>query len=303
MRRVLVAGASGLVGRHLISALLEQDCKPCVLSRNPERSPLEVGIQVHSWAELPGLMEGMDAVINLAGENLGSHRWTAQRKHHLWNSRLGSTSRIVDAIQNCTQKPAVLVNASAVGFYGGRGVELLDERAACGRGFLAELCQHWEASAEKAGTRLIKLRLGVVLAHDGGALPRMSLPLKCFAGTPLGDGQQGFSWIHIQDLVSLILESMMDPRYAGPINATAPHPVSNEAFLRELAHQLRRPIWPIPAFLSRNLLRLVFGEMAQEMLLQGAFVEPRRAVELGFTFRFPDPASALADLLSQRSRS
>ena len=167
-------------------------------------------------------------------------------------------------------------------------------------GFLAGVCRQWEARAEAAtalGVRVVKLRLGVVLARDGGALPRLAFPVRIWQGTRLGHGQQGLSWIHIDDLVRLILEAIGNPAYRGPVNATAPMPASNETFTRAVARQLKRPLLPVPGALTRAAVRLLLGQMAQEMLLDGAFVYPRQAERLGFQFRFPGAAEALADLL------
>jgi len=296
MKNILVTGASGLVGRHLVPALEEQGYVVSTLTRSPgpPRS------RVFHWKDLPGLLDATDAVINLAGENIGSRRWTARRRELLRASRVDTTALIVEAFRQSQRPPSLLLNASAAGFYGGRDATLLDESAASGIGFLAELCRQWETQAAEAttsGARVVSLRLGVVLARDGGAFPRMSLPVKCFVGTRLGHGQQGFSWIHIEDLVALILEILRNPRYAGPVNATAPCPVNNETFSRELASQLHRPLWPLPAFVTKAALRTVFGQMAEELLLQGVFVVPRKALDMGFSFRFPDLATALPDLL------
>jgi uncharacterized protein (TIGR01777 family) len=298
MKRVLVAGATGLIGSRLLKYLIEEGLEVRALSRSPEAFRPSTGVDVFSWKDLTAALAGVDAVINLAGEGLGNHRWTRARKQKLRTSRVESTSRIVAAMREAPLRPTLFINASAIGFYGNQSAGTVDETGASGTGFLAELCQEWEAAAAGLqGVRIVRLRLGVVLAREGGALPRMCLPLRCFAGCRLGDGSQGLSWIHIEDLVALIGAVMRNPGYEGAINATSPGPVSSGAFTGELARRLHRPLWPLPAWMTSTALRLFLGEMAQEMLLQGSFVLPRRALELGYVFRFPDLEAALSDLL------
>lgn len=300
LRQVVIAGGTGLVGTRLASVLRDRGIAVTILSRHPVVADLPAGIPVVAWGDAARVMEGADAVINLAGEGIADRRWSPARKQALLASRTESTGRVVAAIAQCDLKPQVLVNASAVGIYGGHDGAPLDETTQPGQGFLAGLCQAWENAAEAVlplGLRLVKLRIGVVLAQEGGALPKMALPVKLFQGAPLGSGQQGLSWIHIDDLVDLLIESAQNLSYVGAINATAPFPVSNDTFTRLLGKALRRPILPIPAFLTRTALRLLVGEMADEMLLAGAFVYPRRAQALGFHFRFPTLETALIDLI------
>ena len=192
------------------------------------------------------------------------------------------------------------LNASAVGIYGGLDGRPVDETQPPGQGFLPRLCTQWEAAADAAlaqGVRVVKVRIGLVLAGEGGALPKMALPVRFFQGTKLGHGQQGFSWIHIDDLVGLFIEAARNPEYAGAVNGTAPRPMTNETFTRALALRLRRPLLPVPAWLTRTAVKLLVGEMAEALLLQGAFVYPRQAERLGFVFRFEDAKTALQDLL------
>jgi len=297
--RILVAGGTGLVGTRLVGELLAQGAEVLVLSRKPRPATVPGGASIRGWGELPGLLEGCLAVINLAGEGIADRRWTQARKESLEASRIGPTRRLLEALEKVHARPAVLVNASAIGIYGNGGKALLDESAPTGKGFLPELCAAWEAAADPAqalGVRLVKLRTGVVLAREGGALPKMALPFRFFAGTILGSGRQGLSWIHIEDLVRLILACIRDPRFQGPVHATAPHPCSQEAFARLLAKRLRRPLWPVPGCVTGAALRLLLGEMAGPMLLEGAFVLPRKALELGFRFEFPDLRGAFRDL-------
>jgi hypothetical protein len=297
LNQVVIAGGSGLVGRHLVRALLREGTRVIVLSRS---RPGSGAVETCGWDDLPGALEGADAVINLCGEGIAGGRWTAARRQTLLDSRVGPTGRLVTALGQVARRPPVLVNASAVGFYGALDGRPVAEDHPAGRGFLAELCRQWEAAADGAAAhrvRVVKLRLGVVLARDGGALPRMALPVKLWVGTRLGPGQQGLSWIHVDDLVRLILAAAADPAYEGAVNATSPTPVSSAAFTRTLARRLRRPVLPVPACLTRLALQALLGEMGVAMLLEGAFVHPGKAERLGFEFRFPRLAEALADLL------
>ena len=285
LKHVVVAGGSGLVGRHLVAALTGAGTRVTVLSRAP-------GPGMRGWDDLPGALEGADAVINLCGAGIADRRWSAARKQVLVDSRVGPTERLAQAMGGA----GVLVNASAVGIYGALDGRPVDERGAPGKGFLAQVCRKWEAAAEGAGARVVKLRLGVVLARDGGALPKMALPVRLFQGTRLGHGQQGLSWIHVDDLVALIIEAASNPEYQGPVNATAPGPVTNETFTRTLARRLHRPLLPVPAWITRTALKALLGEMGEAMLLEGAFVYPREAERLGFVFRYPRVEDALAEL-------
>jgi uncharacterized protein len=300
LRKAVVTGGTGLVGKRLVAALTDQGTPVAVVSRNPEGARLPAGAEAHAWQELPGLLEGADAIFNLAGEGLADRRWSPGRKAAILRSRIESTRRIVEALPWASPKPPVLINASAIGFYGDQGCRLLDEEAAPGQGYLAEVCQAWEHEADAVaakGLRLVKLRLGVVLAREGGALPKMAQPLRLFLGCAMGSGRQGISWIHIDDLIRLLLEAAGNPGYEGAINATSPSPLSQEAFTRALAGRLHRPVWPLPAPLTRLAARWLLGEMAEAMLLQGAYVAPQKALGLGFTFKFERAEAALADLL------
>lgn len=300
MKKVVVTGGTGLVGRHLVEALVHDQAVVAVVSREPRRLHLPHGAEGHAWRELPALLEGADAVFNLAGEGIADRRWSPERKEAILRSRTESTRRIVEALQWVSQKPSVLVNASAVGYYGPHARTPLDEESGPGKDFLAQVCQAWEQEADGVtpkGVRLVKLRLGVVLARDGGALPKMARPVRMFLGCTLGTGRQGFSWIHIDDLVHLLLEAARNPNYEGVLNATSPRPVSQKVFMHLLARRLHRPLWPLPAALTRLSSRWLLGELAEPMLLQGAFVYPKKAQMLGFRFAFEGPEAALADLL------
>lgn len=300
LQRVVVAGGTGLVGRALVRALREEGAQVTVLSRRPAPADLPEGVTVRGWEHLPPLLEGADAVINLAGEGIADRRWSSARKGLLLRSRIQPTRSLVAAMAACAQRPAVLVNASAIGYYVPRGPEPVDEASAPGEGFLAALCQAWEAEAAAAadlGVREVRVRIGVVLAREGGALEKMARPVKAFLGSRLGRGTQGLSWIHLEDLVALLLQAARHPGWSGPVNGTAPEPLSQADFMRVLAARLRRPLLPVPAFATGLALRLALGQLATELLLQGAFVLPRAALAQGFRFRFPTAAAALEDLL------
>ncbi|HJV23206.1 MAG TPA: TIGR01777 family oxidoreductase [Holophagaceae bacterium] len=299
LRKVVIAGGTGLVGRALLEALVAGGTQVVVLTRNPGVD-LPAGAQAAAWEALPTALEGTDAVINLAGEGIADRRWNPARKAALLASRVDTTRRLVDALTRTAAGPKVLVNASAVGYYGAHGGEVVDETGAQGKGFLPDVCAAWEREADRAaasGVRVVKLRIGVVLAREGGALPKMALPVRLFNGAKLGQGRQGLSWIHLQDLVAMLITAAVNPEWQGVYNATAPGPVTNETFTRILGKVLHRPILPVPAFVTRAVLPLLVGEMAEPMLLQGAFVYPRRAERQGFTFRFPDAQGAVQDLL------
>lgn len=298
-KRVILAGGNGLVGRRLARALLDSGARVAVLTRSPQHADLPPGVTAHAWEDLGGLLPEAAAVVNLAGEGIADRRWTAERKRLLRSSRTGATERIVAALQACPARPGVLLNASAIGYYGFRPGLACDEATAAGEGFFPEVCTAWEAAADGAaglGLQVVKLRIGVVLAREGGALPKMALPVKLFLGAPIGGGQQAFSWIHAADLVALMLACLQQPAWEGAVNATAPHPVSQGEFMRQLGRRLHRPILPVPAWLTRAAVRLAAGELAGPMLLEGTEVLPRKALALGFRFRFPTLHEALEDL-------
>lgn len=287
--RVLVTGGAGLVGAPLCAALQAAGHGVTVVSREPGRVP---GRAV-GWDGLGPAMVETDAVVNLAGESIAAGRWTAARRAAIRASRIEATRALVQAAAGSRERPAVLVSASAVGWYGPRGDEPLDEAAGPGTDFLARVCRDWEAEAQRAeglGMRVVRLRLGVVLAPDGGALGRMLLPFRAGLGGRLGSGRQWMSWVHRDDVVGLVLAALADAGYAGPVNATAPTPVTNREFTAALARALHRPaVLPVPAL----ALRLLLGEMAT-MLLTGQRVLPRVAEARGYRWRLPELSAALS---------
>ncbi len=286
--RIVIAGGSGFLGEPLVRRLVARGDDVAVLSRNPAKVRAGRGVAWDgrtqgAWSEE---VASADAIINLAGENVGEGRWTDERKRKLVASRLDATAAIVQALRNAPPKDRVLVNASAVGYYGLRGDEELDEHGTRGSGFLAELVEKWEAAAREAEplARLVLLRFGVALSPEGGALKKMMLPFKLGAGGPVGSGGQWMSWIDRDDAVRIV-EWAIDNRSArGVYNASAPEPVRNRDFTRALGRALHRPaLLPAPAF----ALRLAFGQMAEEVLLGGQRVLPRRAEREGFRFEVP----------------
>jgi uncharacterized protein (TIGR01777 family) len=245
-------------------------------------------------------LEGAEAVVNLAGTNLGEGRWTEARKQRFVRSRIESTALLSRALAERTRRPAVLVNASAVGFYGDRGEDAVYEDSEPGRGFLAELCQAWEAAtepAERAGVRVVKLRFGVVLTPDGGALAKMLVPFKLGLGGRLGSGEQRMPWIALADAVGAAMFAMRHREVSGPVNAVAPESVTNAQFCDALAHVLGRSTFlPVPGFALKAMLG---AEMANEMLLTGANVRPRKLEEAGYRFEYPRLEDALDAMLEQ----
>lgn len=297
-QKIVIAGGTGLVGARLVRQLHQAGHLVHVLTRSGRGQDVE-GLLFQGWEALPEVLEDAAALINLSGEGIVDQAWTPARKAHLRESRIGSTRRLVEALKATNRPPAVLVNASAIGIYGPTGEASADESAPEGTGFLAELCREWEEAAQSAeplGVRVVRLRLGVVLAKEGGALPRMALPVRFFAGSRLGSGTQALSWIHLDDLVRMIEEAALNPAWQGAINATAPRPCTQAELVRALADHLRRPLWPVPAWITALALRLVLGERAS-MLLAPCAVIPGKALSLGFEFRFQGIRQAVEDLL------
>lgn len=289
--RVAIGGASGLIGRqlgafltaggHEVVALVRDGRQPGILWR-PQRGEIDAVA-----------LEGFDAVVHLGGENIAGGAWTAQRKDLLRRSRIDSTALLAGAVARLTRRPSVFICASATGFYGSRGDEELTESSAPGNGFLPDLCRDWEAAAgpaAEAGVRVVHLRTGVVLSPRGGALAKLLTPFRLGLGGRVGSGRQYMSWIGLDDMVGLIHFALMRDDLAGPVNATAPQPVTNAGFTRSLARVLRRPaMLPVPSVAIRTIL----GEMGERLLLEGCRVLPARLTEAGFAFLDPQLESAL----------
>jgi uncharacterized protein (TIGR01777 family) len=298
---VLVSGASGLVGGVLTAFLQTQGHTVRRLVRGAARSSDEFRWDPASGELDPAALRGVEAVVHLAGENVAGGRWTAARQAKIMGSRVDGTRALVRAIAACvpTARPAVLVSASAVGFYGHRGDEQMAEDAGRGVGFLADVCEAWESevtAVESLGVRAVMLRTGVVLTPAGGALAKMLPAFRCGVAGRLGSGQQWLSWITPDDLASMYERAIFDPAWRGAINAVAPEPVTNSEFTATLARVLRRPaILPVPAV----ALKMVFGRMAEATLLASTRAVPERAQALGFVWRQPDLELALRNVLGK----
>ena len=294
---VIVTGGTGFVGSYLVGLMIGRGYKVTIVSRTPNRvRTARAGIKVAPW--LPAL-SGYDAVVHLAGENLVGKRWSPAQKQELRRSRIETTRQIVQKIEQAEVRPPVLVSASAIGYYGHRPGELLDEESSAGTGFVPELCGAWEAEAEKAGeiggVRVVRLRVGVVLGPQGGALGRMLTPFRWGLGGPLGNGKQAFSWIHQYDLGQMFLWAIEQQRVSGILDGVGPTPVTAREFARTLGRVLHRPaLVPAPAF----ALRLALGEVA-DVLLMDQRVLPTKALRLGFEFRYPELEPALRELLQR----
>ena len=296
---VLVSGSSGLIGSGLTSFLDARGHQVRRLLRTPSQES-----DTASWNPEDGqfdadAFDGTEAVVHLAAEGIAGARWTPARKGRIRNSRVDGTRQLSQALARLESPPKVLVAASAIGFYGDRGDELLNESAPPGGGFLPDVCQAWEAAAAPArerGVRVVHLRIGVVLSASGGALTQMLPPFRFGVGGVLGSGRQFMSWIVLDDLLGVVLHALTDESLSGPVNAVAPHPVTNREFTKTLGHVLRRPtIFQIPAFGVRAL----FGEMADALLLASTRVEPATLRASTFTFIYPRLEDALRHTLGR----
>lgn len=303
--KVLIFGGTGFVGRNLAAGLLTNGYHVYVVTRNPQKTAnsLENKVKVIEWDNSSPLssiyeLQEIDVVINLAGESIGNRRWSNSVKQEILASRIRTTGAIVTAINNRTIQPKVLINASAVGYYGPRQDDEITESEEAGQDFLAQVCRDWENEAYKVQsdlTRVVTIRIGVVLGSEG-ALNRMAMPFKFYMGGPLGTGNQWISWIHIHDLTSMIRFVIEHQELTGPINATTPEPVRMRDFSKVLGEVLNRPSWlPTPEF----LLKIALGQMA-EMLLHGQRVVPKKILSAGFKFRFPKLRAALEDAIGNK---
>ncbi|MGU3473458.1 TIGR01777 family oxidoreductase [Paenibacillus sp. D51F] len=300
--KIAIAGGSGFIGQALTKALTEEGHSGWILTRSRKGKASTGTIPAGSFSSVawdeadsdPSLLEGVDAVVNLAGASI-SQRWSAAGKQRILNSRLETASRLARILGSLSAKPAVLVNSSGVNAYGNSSEETFTEQSrACSMDFLSSVVQEWEhAAASIPAGRTVYLRTGIVLDRDGGILPKMLLPVRLFAGGPLGSGKQWVSWIHLEDIVRMILFILDTATIEGPVNASAPEPVHNEAFFKIAAAAMRRPYWfPVPA----PLLKLALGEQSA-LLLEGQRVIPSKALEAGFSFRYPTLEAAMDELL------
>jgi uncharacterized protein (TIGR01777 family) len=303
-KRIIITGATGFIGRALCKKVLEGGYEVVALSRNPKRGSESLPPQVkivnwdartaEGWADFA---DGAYAIINLAGENIGSGRWTRKKKRGILESRLNAGKAVVEAVEKAGYKPKVVIQASGIGYYGDSGDEILEESSLPGSGFLSDVAGKWEPSTkgvESAGVRHVIIRTGVVLGAEGGFLSRVILPFRLFVGGRLGSGHQWIPWIHIEDEVAAIVFLMEEKKLQGVFNLTAPNPLTSKEFFNLLGKAMRRPSWlPIPGF----ALRLFLGEMAKELILSGQRAMPKRLLEAGYEFVYPEAQLALREIL------
>lgn len=293
--RILISGASGLVGTHLMPVLQEKGHEIFRLVRKPPKNESEI-----QWDAAKGFsdtqqarLEGFDAVVHLAGDNVASENWSAEKKRRIRESREIGTRVLVEALRKTQNPPKTLVSASAVGFYGNRKDEVLTEDSPKGEGFFPEVCDAWEREARRAeefGVRVVNPRIGVVLAKEDGALAKMLTPFKLGVGGVVGSGEQYMSWIALEDLIRIIVFALENESLRGAYNATAPTPATNEEFVKTLGKVINRPTFlPTPSF----AVKLLFGEMGETLLLEGCRVVPKRLQEAGFEFKYADLEAAM----------
>jgi uncharacterized protein (TIGR01777 family) len=306
MPHVIITGATGFIGKALCSRLLEEDYKVVALSRNKEKGEKILGTKVkvvewdgrtcQGWQDYAN---GAHAVVNLAGENIGAGRWTPKRKKAMLQSRLDAGRAVVEAANSVEKKPGVIIQASAIGCYGSRGDEIVDESSLFGEGFLVDVVKQWELSTKEVESQKIRraiIRSGIVLGKEGGVFLRLVKPFRFFVGGHLGSGKQWFSWIHLEDEVNAILFLIQREDLKGVFNLAAPQQLIQKDFSRILGKIMRRPSWfPVPAF----VLRLIFGEMARETILSGQRVSPRRFLEAGYHFLYPQAELAIKEILEK----
>jgi len=296
--QIAVTGGTGFVGRDVVEVLLERGDAVRIVTRDPSRipSPFHGHVQAIGWEDLD--LSGVDGVVHLAGRNLFDKRWNDAEKTRIRDSRIEGTRQVVAAIARAEPKPRVLISASAIGYYGPHGDEELTEDAPAAADFLGQLSVDWEREASVArehGCRVVLLRLGVVLDRDGGALTRMVPPFRFFVGGPVGSGRQWASWIHRRDVSRMVAFALDHEAVEGPVNATAPAPARMAELAKTIGRVLGRPSWlPAPGF----ALRLALGEVAG-VVLEGQRVLPKRAVELGFEFEYPELRKALEEILAE----
>lgn len=309
MARIIVTGATGFIGKALCFRLHKEGYEVIALSRSKEKGKKIFGSEVtvvewdakssEGWLEYAN---GAYAVVNLAGENIGSGRWTAKKKQAILQSRLDAGRAVVEAAKSVGKKPGIIIQASAIGYYGPRGDEIIDESSSPGEGFLAEVVKKWELSTQEVESQNIRrviIRSGVVLGKEGGAFFRLVKPFRLFVGGHLGSGKQWFSWIHLEDEVNAILFLIQRVDLKGIFNLTAPYQLIQKDFARLTGKIMKRPsLLPVPGF----VLRLFFGEMAKEMLLSGQRVSPRRLLEGSYRFLYPQTELAIKEILGKNAR-
>jgi uncharacterized protein len=300
--KIVVTGGTGFIGRPLCRLLSTNGHDVILITRQSDLrpAPIDAGVTSVRWDGITRgswehALNGAGAVINLAGEPIADRRWTAARKKAIVQSRVGTTRLLVDACASLPSVPPVLINGSAIGYYGPRGDALLHEDADIGSGFLADLCRDWEQAAiagEQLGMRVVRVRIGMVLGLEGGALPRMLFPFRLFLGGPIAPGTQWVSWIHLEDLARLLQWTVTTASVTGAVNAVSPHPIHMQEFATTLGKILGRPSWlPVPSF----VLRVALGELST-LLTTGQRVDPSVALKAGFTFWYPHLLPALSEI-------
>ncbi|RFU62989.1 TIGR01777 family oxidoreductase [Peribacillus glennii] len=298
--KIAISGGSGFIGTALTKALLKEKHELFILTRNPDRKNSSKSVQYVQWladaAKPEAHLEGLDVFINLAGESLNSGRWTSERKRRIVESRVQSVNEIARILSLLEKQPETVINASAIGFYGTSEVEeFTEDTNSPGNDFLARTVNLWEKEASKVKpftSRLVLARFGVILGKKEGALPRIAMPYKLFAGGKIGSGRQWMSWIHIEDVVRALMFCINDKDIQGPVNFVAPTPTKMDSFGRNVAEVLHKPHWfPVPSF----LLKTVLGEMSV-LVLEGQKIVPEKLVSHGFTFAYPELKPALEDL-------
>lgn len=296
--KIAISGSHGLIGSELATRLTNDGHQVIHLVRKASESPSEIFWDQNGEGENLVCLEGVDAVVHLAGENISSGRWTDEKKKEIRESRVRSTKQLSKALAALQNPPKVFICGSAIGFYGERGDTIVDESASGGFDFLSEVCKDWEnatEAAKKAGIRVVNLRTGVVLSKRGGALAKMLPPIMSGLGGPLGDGRQYMSWISMDDEVGAIIHILNTESLSGPVNLVAPHAVTNKEFTSTLGNVVHRPtVFPVPAF----GLRLLLGEMADELLLSSTLVKPTKLEQSGYKFRYPELEAALKHALT-----
>lgn len=300
--KIIIAGSSGFIGSHLSQFFQQNGEEVIKLVRSPKNpSKNEILWDPENGILNPTFLEGVDVIINLAGENIASRRWNEKVKAKIRNSRVRSTETLAKCVTQLHQFPKVFINASAIGYYGNREDEILTENSPKGEGFLADVCREWEDAVApitaQTGMRVILLRFGMVLSTKGGGLPKMLLPFKVGLGGVIGSGKQYMSWILLEELIDIISYVIKENSLTGPINVVTPHSVTNAEFTKTLGQILQRPTFlPLPSFAAR----LAFGEMADELLLNSTRVKPQRLMESGYQFRYPILERALKHLMSSQ---
>ncbi|MCP4253489.1 MAG: TIGR01777 family protein [Candidatus Scalindua sp.] len=293
---VAITGSSGLIGSSLVSFLSKKSVNVRkILRENPKDDDISWKPEDGDWNS--AFTGGVDGIVHLAGENIASGKWTRKKKEKIRNSRIEGTKRLCEHILKLPIRPSVLICASAIGYYGNRGVEFLNEGSSMGSGFLPDVCLGWEEAAEsvsKAGIRVVNVRFGIVLSKDGGALAKMMTPFKVGMGGKIGSGTQYMSWIAMDDVTGAIYHTLTTDSLKGPVNVTAPNPVTNKEFTNTLGEVLKRPaVVPMPAFAAK----LAFGEMAKDLLLASTKVAPKKLSDSGYEFQYTELEDALKHIL------